>query len=129
MIREKALSGLAGACILVVEDEFYLAAELKETLELAGGNVLGPCSHAGAVSQVLDRTIPDCAIVDINLGTGPSFDTAKNLLARGIPFVFLTGYDAASIPSQLAHVERFAKPVEIDLLLTAVKRLAGIADT
>jgi hypothetical protein len=30
------------------------------------------------------------AVVDINLGLGPSFRTAQALHARSIPFVFLT---------------------------------------
>ena len=128
MTREKTMPDLSGARVLIVEDEFYLAAELKETLERAGGQVLGPCSRLDAVARELDRTVPDCAIVDINLGMGPSFDTAEKLQERGIPFVFLTGYDASSIPPQLGHVERFAKPVEMGSVLSAVRRIARVGN-
>lgn len=116
---------LDGTRILVVEDEFYLAADLKETLELACGDVIGPCSHAEAALRELDRVVPDVAIVDINLGHGPSFETAEELQRRQIPFLFLTGHDAPTIPPELAHIERFSKPVEIERVLASVQRIAG----
>jgi DNA-binding NarL/FixJ family response regulator len=115
---------LAGTRVLVVEDEFYLAIELKEAVERAGGEVLGPCPPKKAVAWELSRGIPDCAIVDINLGAGPSFETAETLQGHGIPFLFLTGYDAPSIPTRLAHIERFEKPAETNRVLAAVGRLS-----
>lgn len=115
---------LQGTKVLVVEDEFYLAAELKDALERSGVNVLGPCPHVEAVANELSRATPDCAIVDINLGHGPSFDTAEKLRQQGIPFIFLTGYDAPTIPEGLAHIERLEKPVEMGRVLAAVSRLA-----
>lgn len=125
MIQDQHLPDLGGAQVLVVEDEFYLAAELKERIEDAKGSVLGPCSHEAAVAREMDRAVPDCAMVDINLGFGPSFKTAETLHARGIPFVFLTGYDAPPVPTQLKHIEQFKKPVEMERVLSAVERLTG----
>lgn len=116
---------LSGTNVLIVEDEFYLAMDIKEQVELAGGNVVGPAPDvADSLSMIRQRT-PDCAIVDINLGDGASFEVAEELRSRSIPFVFLTGYDAASIPSELADVQRFEKPTEPGRIIDAVTRLVA----
>lgn len=50
-------------------------------------------------------------MVDVNLGSGPSFKLAETLRDRGIPFVFTTGDDAEVIPAGFARVERLQKPL------------------
>ena len=116
---------LTGAGILVVEDEYYLAMELKEAIERAGGTVLGPCPDAAAAHAAMEGQSPACAVLDINLGEGPSFALAETLAGRGVPFLFLTGYDSASIPPALAGVERIEKPADIGRVVATVGRLAG----
>lgn len=44
----------------------------------------------------------DAALIDINLGHSHTFDFARELQARAIPFAFLTGYDAGMLPDDLA---------------------------
>jgi ActR/RegA family two-component response regulator len=116
---------LEGTKVLVVEDEFYLAMDIKEAIEQAGGQVRGPCADVAAGLAELLRETPDCAVVDLNLGHGPSFEIAEELNRRSVPFVFLTGYDAASIPTGLAAVERIEKPADARHVVEAVARLTG----
>lgn len=101
---------LSGRSVLVVEDEYYLATDIAKQVQRSGGTVVGPfaTSEEGLVS--LSEHLPDCALVDINTGAGPSFDLADALLAQGVPFAFLTGYDAQSIPDRLRGVQRVEKP-------------------
>ena len=54
----------------------------------------------------------DAALIDINLGQGLSFDFARQLREKGIPFVFLTGYDAAILPEDLADAACISKPAD-----------------
>lgn len=119
---------LSGMSILVVEDEFYLAADIAEQIERLGGTVLGPCPDALAGVAELDSS-PHFAIVDINVGQGPSFEMAEALTKRGVPFLFLTGYDAATIPSEFAHIERIAKPADTSRVIEAIARLTGAGST
>jgi DNA-binding response OmpR family regulator len=114
---------LNGTKILVVEDEFYLAMDISEGLERAGGNVIGPCADTETSIAELRREKPDCALVDINLGDGPSFEIAEELKRRDVPFLFLTGYDAPSVPTEHADVQRIEKPADTDRIIDAVCRL------
>ncbi|MEH3120033.1 MAG: PAS domain-containing protein [Methylorubrum populi] len=106
-------SDLSGHRILVVEDDYYLATDTARALRRAGAAVLGPCPSEAAAREALDEGAPTAALVDINLGSGPSFALAALLRERGTPFVFITGYDEGVIPPDFADVERLQKPVEL----------------
>ena len=116
---------LKGKRILVLEDDFYLASEEKALLERAGATVVGPFGSACSDREIESAGKVDCAIVDINLGNGPSFDFARMLESRGTPFVFVTGYDAAAVPDDLSRAQRIEKPIRERELLAALARLVG----
>lgn len=116
-------AGLAGLRVLVVEDDYYLATDGKEALELAGAEVMGPTAKESEALRLAKSGMVDCAVLDINLGAGPSFSVAEALREQSIPFLFTTGYDAVSIPSAYRDVERLEKPVDEANLVEAVKRL------
>jgi DNA-binding response OmpR family regulator len=114
---------LDGHRVLVVEDEYYIATDAARALRGAGADVIGPCPSEDAASAEVERQRPDAVIVDINLGGGPSFKLADSLKERGIPFVFVTGYDQDVIPPQFDEVERLQKPVELRQMIEVVSRL------
>jgi CheY-like chemotaxis protein len=104
---------LLGRRVLVVEDDYFLADDMRVAFEGAGAEVLGP---VGRVKEALDLLQGcdrlDGAILDINLSGEKVYDVADALQARAIPFVFATGYDAEIIPAQYAAVMRYEKPIE-----------------
>lgn len=114
---------LTGRHILVVEDDYYLATDTARALQGAGAAVLGPFPSETAAEAELDERRPDAAVVDINLGLGPSFRLAQALKARGVPFVFVTGYDQGAIPDSFRDIERLEKPVPLRRIVGAVARL------
>ena len=122
---------LAGMRVLVVEDEYYLANDLQTMLEGAGAIVVGPFATETAAQRALDGIAADgaprCALVDINLGHGVSFAPPRVLRQRGIPFAFVTGYDAGAIPPDFAAVERCEKPVAVRLVAALAARLVANA--
>ncbi|MDG4898733.1 response regulator [Mesorhizobium sp. WSM4976] len=115
--------GLHGRAVLVVEDDFYLADDTRQMLEDAGAAILGPVSAADEALSLLELQRPDYAVVDVNLGAGPSFGLASALQARGIPFVFLTGYDRDIVPAQFRGVPCLPKPVDPEKVLVALSTL------
>ncbi|RXZ35600.1 hypothetical protein EO081_00740 [Sphingomonas desiccabilis] len=112
--------------ILILEDDFYLADDEKALLEKAGATVVGPFGRSCREEDLFASGELDAAVVDINLGAGPSFDLARALADRRVPFVFVTGYDEAVIPGDLSHAVRLEKPLrERQLVATMARLVAG----
>ena len=102
--------------ILLVEDEALVAMMIQETLTEFGFQVLGPVSTASeALAAARERSI-DAAVLDINLGDGLVYTVAEILAERGVPFVFVTGYDADSIDSRFSGIPILQKPIERESL-------------
>ena len=120
---------LSGQRVLVVEDDYYLATDTARALQGAGATVLGPCANEETAEDAIRETVPTAAVLDINLGRGPSFKLARTLRERSIRFVFLTGYDEDVIPDEFESVVRLQKPVELrQIVKTLAKTLHGGAD-
>jgi PAS domain S-box-containing protein len=120
-------ANLSGQRILVVEDDFYLAGDAARALKGSGAEVLGPCPTQAAGWNELNHTVPTGAVLDINLPDGPSFELAQELKRRGITFVFLTGYDHATIPPQFEEVMWLQKPVELRAIVSTLARALGVS--
>jgi CheY-like chemotaxis protein len=105
---------LKGFRLLVVEDEYLVAADLTASLESLGAEVIGPAASVEEALSLLDTNGGrlDGAVLDINLQNERVYPVADVLTARGIPFVFTTGYDAAAVPTAYAWAPRCEKPVD-----------------
>jgi len=112
---------LTGRLVLVVDDDFYLAEDTRDTLEKVGATVLGPYSQADEALASLEAAPPNCAVLDLNLGSGPDFDVARALKALEIPVVLVTGYDRNMMPADLADTPCLQKPVSRADLVNSVR--------
>ncbi|UTP40029.1 PAS domain-containing protein [Phenylobacterium sp. LH3H17] len=89
---------LTGSRVLIVEDAVLLALELETGLSEAGAEVIGPAYELSEAMALLNQRI-DAAVLDANLNGLSVTPVAEALAARGIPFVFATGYgDAGGAP-------------------------------
>jgi DNA-binding response OmpR family regulator len=113
-------SQLANKRVLVVEDDYLVAMDIARALERAGAEVIGPTPAVAAALDALERTVPDGAILDINLGGEMAFPVADALIALGVPFIFATGYDAQVIPVRFTHVKRCEKPMASEQICAAL---------
>lgn len=101
---------LMGARILVVEDEYYLAADLSRALEDEGAVVVGPVGSLSEAQASVTAGGFDCAVVDVNLRGIVAHQVAERLGEAGVPFLIATGYDHASLPETLRYAPRVEKP-------------------
>ena len=112
---------LQGRCILVVEDDYLLAEDIRGELEHQGAGVLGPAPRVAAALALLSTgPKPDHAILDINLAGELVYPVADVLLRRGVPFVFLTGYDRSVLPTDYSHIVCCEKPFNPRTLLQSL---------
>lgn len=108
--------------ILVVEDEYLLAEELRVELTEAGAEVVGPVPTVERALRLLeDERDVHGAILDVNLGGEPVFSLADTLIGRGVPVVFATGYDISALPSRFADVPCCGKPIDRSRIALAMR--------
>lgn len=116
-------SGLAGRRVLVVEDEALIAMEIETALLGAGCHVLGPVATIPEALHLLRTTLPDAALLDVQVADERSFGVADRLAAKGVPFVFATGFDAAStLPERFQDSAVVNKPFGAGELIAALER-------
>jgi CheY-like chemotaxis protein len=101
---------LAGYLILVLENDYFLAVDESSALRAQGARVLGPFSDSAKAIEAAEQARPHCALMDINLGGGADFVPARALVARGVPIVFVTGYEPTVLPPDLARAPCLQKP-------------------
>ena len=113
--------------ILIVEDETLLAMELEELLQGAGYSVIGPFADLAQATRAAHDEAIDIAVLDINLNGEMVYPLADDLSARGIPFVFTTGYNASNLPERFRGAPRVAKPYDLGALTRELERSANAA--
>jgi DNA-binding LytR/AlgR family response regulator len=118
--------GIEGLRILLVEDEFMIADDMLHELESLGVEVLGPFpTLARAMAFIKVEPSIDAAVLDINLHGEMVWPAADELLARSVPVIFATGYDARVVPPAYAHLPRCEKPVSASRIVDALRNSAG----
>lgn len=90
----KTASLFAGRRILIVEDEYFLAEDIRDELERFGVEVVGPAGDISSAIRMIHLEGPiDGAILDINIRGETVFPVADLLMERGVPFVFASGFE------------------------------------
>jgi DNA-binding response OmpR family regulator len=121
-----AENGLIGRSILVVEDEYMLAVDLKQELLDAGAIVVGPAASLSKAIDLIKTTDRlDAAILDVNLRGEAVFPAADMLVERGVPFILTTGYDRTLIPSRFTGAPTCGKPLAPDTISNTVRALVS----
>ena len=84
---------MANRNILVMEDEPLVAMVLEDELEAMGIHVVGPANNLKSALQLAEFSKLDGALLDLNINGKYATKVADKLRTRGVPFVFVTGYD------------------------------------
>jgi two-component SAPR family response regulator len=66
----------------------------------------------------------DLAILDVNLNGQPISPVVEILVARGLPFVFATGYGQRGVPEPYRQTPTLQKPFQSDALARAIEAVA-----
>src|SRR3712207_5295705 len=112
---------LRGCRILVVEDEYMMAEDLRRDLEKVGAEVVGPVpSVADALRLLATEEELDGAVLDVNLRGEKAYPVADALRECGVPFVLATGYEQWALPEAYKDVPRCDKPIDLRHLARAL---------
>jgi DNA-binding response OmpR family regulator len=128
-VANGARLNLTGHNLLLAEDEYFLADDLKAVFEGHGANIVGPAATLEqAHALVGSETAITGAILDIGLRGESIFPVVDALMERGVPLVFVTGYSRDAIPSRYHHIPRWEKPFNADQLAHAIPVIIDMAD-
>lgn len=105
------MSSQSGCRAFIVEDETLVLFNLEDILSELGCVVVAQAMRLSDAEQHA-RTVADAdfAILDVNLRGQQVFPVAEVLTARGIPFIFATGYGANGLPDEWRRHPVIVKP-------------------
>jgi CheY-like chemotaxis protein len=107
--------------VLLVEDEGTVALLLEDMLEDFGCQLIASLARVGPALETVNNHPIELAILDVNVAGETSFDLARSLAARGVPFVFSTGYGNGGLPDDLTDRPVLTKPFSSSDLRSAIK--------
>ena len=119
---------LNGRRVLVVEDESLVAMLLETILEDMGCTPVGPASNIDdGAAMARDTTELDAALLDVNVAGRQVFPVAEVLKARGVPFVFSTGYGEGGLPDEWRGNPTIQKPFTEAAVRDALMKAMGVS--
>jgi DNA-binding response OmpR family regulator len=111
--------------ILIVEDDPFIAMDI----EAAVREDLGSPTEVIVVDSLIEaRSVAEdlihCALLDVDVVGGKTFDVALILRARGTPFAFVSGSLPSDLPEGLSGARFVRKPFQardiLDFVATAL---------
>ncbi len=114
-------------CVMVVEDEMFVAMLVEDILSNAGYRVIKAARVDKALEMAAGNEPIDAALLDINLNGVEVFPVAIKLREMGVPFVFASGYGREGLPADFSDAPVLQKPYLPDALRDAVAALLGPA--
>lgn len=123
---EPAASGASveGMKVIIVEDAILLAMELEAGLEEAGAQVVGSAALLEEAMALVDTPM-DAAVLDCNLNGASVEPVAEALAARGVPFLFATGYGENRGAPEGFDAPIIRKPYDVAQITQALAELTG----
>jgi len=115
----------AGRRILVIEDSPVVGPFTADLLEDLGCAVLGPAPTMAVARELIDEEKFDAALVDVHIRGERAFPLCEVLAARGVPFVFTSGYADWGMPDKWQDRPRLQKPYRVEDVEEALEALLG----
>ncbi len=100
-----------------------------DLLEDLGCSVVGPAPNMAAARELIDEEKFDAALVDVHIRGERVFPLCEVLAARGVPFVFTSGYADWSMPDKWQDRPRLQKPYRVEDVEEALEALLGASST
>jgi CheY-like chemotaxis protein len=111
--------------ILVVEDELMIRMLLEDMLGELGHTIAAAAARIDEALEAAKTADFDLAILDVNLNGEPISPVADALVARGVPFVFATGYGEHGLPQPYRDRPTLKKPFQLEGLEQMLLSVAG----
>jgi DNA-binding NtrC family response regulator len=109
--------------VLVVEDEMMILMIIEDMLAELGCESVTAAATVDQALALIDAQVFDAAMLDMNLNGNKSHPVADALAARGVPFVFSTGYSNLDMIDGYGDRPVLRKPFPYEELVEILTRL------
>ena len=97
--------------VLVAEDELIIGYDLCDTVSEAGYIVEGPFDDLSSAMLAYQKTKPDIAILDVQLGDGIVYPLAEQMMAENVPVIFHSGQlTPEEVAARFPKAQALSKP-------------------
>ena len=111
--------------VLVAEDEMIVGYDLCDTVSEAGYIVEGPYDDLSSAMLAYQKTKPDVAILDVQLGDGIVYPLAEQMMAENVPVIFHSGQlTPEEVASRFPNAQALQKPCPPAEVIHSVQRAA-----
>ena len=119
---------LSGRRVLEVEDEALVAMLLEAILEDMGCTVVVAATVEDGLAMAAGEDSLDAALLDVNVAGLQAFPVAVALKARGVPFVFSTGYGEGGLSDEWRGHPTVQKPFTESAIRKALMKAMGVGE-
>jgi CheY-like chemotaxis protein len=109
--------------ILVVEDEMMVLMVIEDMLADMGCESVTAAATVAQALALIDAKFFDAAMLDVNLNGSTSYPVADVLAARGVPFIFATGYNGHGMMKGYSDRPLLSKPFQLNDLIKVLTPL------
>ncbi len=114
---------LSGKRILVVEDEMLILMMIEEMLADHGCESVSAAATTDRALALIGAQTFDAAMLDMNLNGQKTRAVADALAARGVPFIFSTGYSGVDMRDGYGNRPILKKPFRDEQLVEILTQL------
>lgn len=112
---------LRGLSILIVEDEYFIAMQVADTITRCGGSVIGPVARLVKARVLAQQEPVDGVILDLMLNEETSLPFVDELISRGTPVILATGYAQSHLPKRYSDLPQLTKPLREAALVELIE--------
>jgi CheY-like chemotaxis protein len=116
---------MQGISIFLVEDEALIRMMIVDMLEELGHRVVAEAGSIQSAEPLARTSAFDLGVFDINIGGLAISPIAEIVTARGLPFVFVSGYGPAGRPELFNDKPVLRKPFLISEFATLINSAMG----
>ncbi|MEM8826373.1 MAG: HWE histidine kinase domain-containing protein, partial [Pseudomonadota bacterium] len=107
--------------VLILEDNMIIAMDVEDIVTKHGAQTVDIASRVAEALTLIEEKDFTFAMLDVNLGSETSEAVADELVTRGVPFAFATGYgDAHEIADRFPNAAVLQKPIDEAALMQAI---------
>lgn len=114
---------LTGRRLLVVEDEMLVLMLAEDMLADLGCTSITAAATVEQALELIDSHYFDAAMLDMNLNGDRTHVVADALAAKGVPFIFATGYVGRDMRGDYVDRPMLTKPYQLHQLVAILTGL------